>query len=105
MSKFEQSLSRIRKAIRDLAENRTDGLNGLAKVTRATDAAYRLARYESDPSAACEAVSGARVGIEEAIEAGRAIRVSALNAETKRLREEARDADRHGPTAWMRYGT
>lgn len=98
MSKFEKALRNLTRTIAGLAANRCD----LAKVTRATDAAYRLARFEENPGAAGDEVSAARAGLEAAIETARDARTAGYRAEALRLRAEHREEMRNGPTAWMR---
>lgn len=93
---LDTALAAIRKAIKALSE----GDDNMKPLMRATDRAYRAARYLGPE--ASDAISSARVGIEAALEAGHQVRVNALRAEARKLRDEQREAELRSPTRWMR---
>lgn len=98
---FERSLRAVRRALTAYANQEKP----IEHYCRAKDAAYRIARFEVSPDAAYDAIEEINRTFDTAIEAARQERQRVRAAEIARLREVAREDDRHGPTSWMRYGT
>jgi hypothetical protein len=98
MTPFERSLRAIRRSISDLAANR----GGLEPIRRATDRAYRLARFEAVPEVANDFVVQARRDLIQAARDGQAVRSAEREAASRALKDQVREDVNYGPTAWMR---
>jgi hypothetical protein len=92
----KSAVSAIRRALEAVAGGDKDALS---RVTKATDRAYRCARFSTSPEASYAAIEGARKGLETALDAGYEARRAVNNAEIQRLKEEVRRA--RAATDWM----
>ena len=100
---FDKAVARDVKAIRKAVDAIAAGnKEATAAFTRASDRAYKHARFATSPETSYALIESVRAGFEPALEAGREARKEVNNAEIKRLREEIREANRNSPTAWMR---
>ncbi len=100
---FDKAVARDVKAIRKAVDTIAAGdETAIDAFRKASDRAYKHARFASSPETCYAAIENVRAGFEPALEAGREVRQADRNAEIKRLREEIREANRNSPTAWMR---